>query len=85
MQQLDDYKIRFSSQRELLHNQLVMGWIGGQPFESPLGGGKIYRLKPEIKALALDIGKQNVKGTEDLAEVESLLDQISLKQKNIEE
>ena len=85
LQQLDDYKIRFSSQRELLHNQLVMGWVLGQPFELPLGREKIYRLKPEIRALAVEIRKQNVKGTEDLAEVESLLDQISLKQKNIEE
>jgi len=51
-----------------------MGWIGGQPFESPLGGEKIYRLKSEIKALAVDTSKQNVKYSEDLAEVESLLD-----------
>jgi hypothetical protein len=85
MQQLDDYKIRFSSQRELLHNQLVMGWIGRQPFESPLGGEKIFRLKPEIRALAVDKWKLNVKSTDDLAEVESLLDQISLKQKITEE
>jgi hypothetical protein len=62
-----------------------MGWIGRQPFESPLGGEKIFRLKPEIRALAVDKWKQNVKSTDDLAEVETLLDQISLKQKNIEE